>query len=311
MVLKEGYSPSIETRIAGIEIKTPVGNASGVLGWSVSDARSVEAARGGFFTAKSVTYTPRRGYPRPHLARAKHNGLVNAVGLANPGFRDAAALLSEAVKAVSIPVIASIAGGSPEEWVEMAGVLEDAGVQALELNLSCPHFSGGGLELGQDPSAVGAVVGSVASTVSIPVLAKLGVSDRIVESASKALDAGASGLTLINSVRAMKIDIYSKKPVLGNTVGGLSGGAIHPIAVRAVYDVYRETGADIFGVGGVEGWEDAVEMILAGAKAVQVGAAIITNGINVISNIVWGLERYLWVEGYRSVMDIVGAAHRR
>ncbi|WP_148706317.1 dihydroorotate dehydrogenase [Aeropyrum camini] len=301
--------PEISISVAGIRLEWPVGNASGVLGWEPAEARLVEESGGGFFVAKSVTYRPRKGYPQPRLYPAS-GGIVNAVGLANPGFREAAQLLAEAVKRVSIPVIASIAAGGPEEWVEIASTLEDSGVAAVELNLSCPHFEGGGLELGQDPAAVARVVSSVASTLRIPVIAKLGFSDKLVEAASKALGSGARGLTLINSVRAMKIDIYSKKPVLGNRVGGLSGRPIHPIAVRAVYEVYRETGADIFAAGGVEGWEEAVEFHLAGAKAVQVGSAIVARGPQVLRRIVDGVRRYLWIEGFRSLEEIVGYAHR-
>ncbi len=292
-----------------MELRSPVANASGVLGWSPGDARLVEEHGGGAFVAKSVTLEPRRGYRGPRIVRARY-GLVNAVGLANPGLEGALELLRAAVRVSGIPVIGSIAAGSPEEWAGAASRLEEAGVAAIELNLSCPHFKGGGLELGQDPAAVARVVEASASTVRVPVIAKLGYSDRLVESASKALEAGASGLTLINSLRAMKIDVYTRKPVLGNVVGGLSGPAIHPIAVRAVYEVYRETGAEIFGVGGVESWEDALELILAGAKAVQVGAAIITRGPRVIGEIAMGIERYLWVEGYSSPEELVGAAHK-
>ncbi|GBF08370.1 putative dihydroorotate dehydrogenase A [Aeropyrum pernix] len=301
--------PELSISIAGLRLQRPVGNASGILGWEPREAKLVEEGGGGFFVAKSVTYQPRKGYPQPHLYPAA-GGIVNAVGLANPGFREASNMLAKTVKEASIPVIASIAGGAPGEWVEMASTLEEAGVSAVELNLSCPHFAGGGLELGQDPAAVASVVSAVASTLRIPVIAKLGYSDRLVDAASKALEAGARGLTLINSVRAMKIDVYAKKPVLGNRVGGLSGKPIHPIAVRAVYEVYGETRADIFAAGGVEGWEDAVEFYLAGAKAVQVGAAFIAIGPHVLRSIVEGVRRYLWVEGFRSLQDIVGYAHR-
>jgi dihydroorotate dehydrogenase (NAD+) catalytic subunit len=238
-------------------------------------------------------------------------GYVNAVGLANPGVEEASSMLREAVRAATIPVIASVAAGNPGEWADAVAKLVEAGVAAIELNLSCPHFEGGGIELGQDPSAVYRVVREAAGAAGrVPVIAKLGVSDRLVEAASRALEAGARGLTLINSVRAMKIDVYTARPVLSNRVGGLSGPAIHPIAVRAVYEVYRETGADIFGVGGVETWEDAAELMMAGARAVQVGAAIVEKGPRVLGEIAEGLRRFLWIQGYRSVEEIVGAAAR-
>ena len=302
--------PRLGVEVAGIRLRSFVANASGVLGWSREDAEKVERAGGGAFVAKTVTPEPRVGYPWPRLYPAGM-GIVNAVGLANPGVDEAARLLREAVESSGIPVIASLAATEPREWVEAAAKLEEAGVAGLELNLSCPHFKGGGIELGSDPRAVGQVVSAVASTVRVPVIAKLGLSDRLVEAAAKALEAGARGLTLINSVRAMKIDVYAKRPVLGNVRGGLSGRAIHPIAVRAVYDVYAETQADIFGVGGVYTWEDAVELVLAGAKAVQVGSAIVERGPGVIREILEGVERYLWVEGVPSIGDLVGLAHKR
>ncbi len=291
-------------------MRVPVANASGVFGWSLEEALLVERSGGGAFVAKSVTPRPRSGYPPPRMAPARA-GLVNAVGLANPGVEEAARMLSEASRGSGIPVIASVAAGPPGEWAESVSRLAEAGVAAVELNLSCPHFEGGGLEIGQDPSAVYRVVREAAGAAGgVPVIAKLGLSDRLVDSASRALEAGARGLTLINSVRAMRIDVYTGRPALSNVYGGLSGPAIHPIAVRAVYDVYRETGADIFGVGGVYTWEDAAELMMAGAKAVQVGSAIIERGPRVLAEIAQGLQRYLWVQGYKSVEEIIGIAQK-
>ena len=142
-------------------------------------------------------------------------------------------------------------------------------------------------------------------------MAKLGLVDRLVEAAGKALEAGARGLVLINTLRAMVIDVYAMRPVLGNSVGGLSGPAIHPVAVRAVYEVYREHSCDIIGVGGVEDWRSAAELILAGARAVQVGTAIVTRGEQIIGEIVKGLEDYLNEVGVNSLEELVGAAHKR
>jgi dihydroorotate dehydrogenase (NAD+) catalytic subunit len=238
-------------------------------------------------------------------------GFVNAVGLANPGAREASKLVRLIKDSLGgAPVIASAAGSSVEEFLEVSALLEDGGADAVELNLSCPHFRGGGIELGQDPNLVGETVKNVAGSLKVPVIAKLGLSDRLVDSAVKALGGGARALTLINSVKAIKIDVYTKKPVLSNKVGGLSGPAIHPIAVRAVYDVYRETGADIIGVGGVRDWETAVELILAGARAVQVGAMLLEKGELIVAEIIRGIEKYLWVEGIQSVRDLVGLAHK-
>jgi len=300
----------LEVEVAGLRLKSPVMNASGVLEWDVLQARRLVDAGAGAVVLKSTTREPRRGYAWPRMVRV-FGGFVNAVGLANPGAREASRLVRVIKEGLGeTPVIASAAGSTIDEFVEVSALLEDGGADAVELNLSCPHFKGGGIELGQDPQLVYETVRSVAGSLKVPVIAKLGLSDRLVESASKALEAGAKALTLINSVKAMKIDVYTKKPVLSNKVGGLSGPAIHPIAVRAVYEVYRETKAEIIGVGGVRDWETAVELILAGARAVQVGAMIIEKGELIVTEILRGIEKYLWVEGIQSVRDLIGLAHR-
>ena len=300
----------LEVEVAGLRLKSPVMNASGVLEWDVLQAKRLVDAGAGAVVLKSTTREPRRGYAWPRMVRV-FGGFVNAVGLANPGAREASRLVRVIKESLGdTPVIASAAGSTIDEFVEVSALLEDGGADAVELNLSCPHFKGGGIELGQDPQLVYETVRSVAGSLKVPVIAKLGLSDRLVESASKALEAGAKALTLINSVKAMKIDVYTKKPVLSNKVGGLSGPAIHPIAVRAVYEVYRETKAEIIGVGGVRDWETAVELILAGARAVQVGAMIIEKGELIVTEILRGIEKYLWVEGIQSVRDLIGLAHR-
>lgn len=300
----------LEVEVGGLRFKSPVMNASGVLEWDPIQARRLIDAGAGAVVLKSTTREPRRGYYWPRMVRV-FGGFVNAVGLANPGAREASKLVRLIKDSLGgAPVIASAAGSSVEEFLEVSALLEDGGADAVELNLSCPHFRGGGIDLGQDPNLVGETVKNVAGSLKVPVIAKLGLSDRLVDSAVKALGGGARALTLINSVKAIKIDVYTKKPVLSNKVGGLSGPAIHPIAVRAVYDVYRETGADIIGVGGVRDWETAVELILAGARAVQVGAMLLEKGELIVAEIIRGIEKYLWVEGIQSVRDLVGLAHK-
>ena len=299
---------SLNIDVAGIELKHPVMNASGVLGSSYNDIAIL--ARAGFaaFVTKSFTREKREGYTTPIAVPIDETfSLLNAVGLENPGLEGLAALL-DACRVFGRPIIVSIAGSTAEEFAEIATVAEEHGAAAVELNLSCPHARGRGLEIGTSPSTVREVVGVVASTVSIPVIAKLGFVDKLVEVSSAALEAGARALTLINSVKAMKIDIYAAKPVLGNKVGGLSGKAIHPIAVRAVYEVYKELHPDIIGVGGVFSWEDAIELMMAGARAIQIGTAIIYYGPSIVGKIVEGMREFLEQQGFKSIKEVVGYA---
>ncbi|MCX8196339.1 MAG: dihydroorotate dehydrogenase PyrD [Acidilobaceae archaeon] len=300
----------MQISVGGLLLRTPLANASGVLEWSAEAVEKMVSAGAGAVVLKTTTKEYRVGYNRPRVVKVP-GGWIVAVGLANPGAEQVSRMVGELKKAArGVPVIGSVAGTSVREFVEVAAKLEEGGADALELNLSCPHFKGGGLEMGQDPATSYEIVNSVASVVKVPVIAKLGLSDKVVEVAVKSLEGGAKALSLINTIRSMKIDVYSKKPVLGYKYGGLGGEAIHPIAVRVIYDVYKETRADIFGVGGVRDWESALELMLAGAKAVQVGSALMDRGEIVISEILRGLEKFLWAEGFESVEEVVGLAHR-
>ncbi|ADM28207.1 dihydroorotate oxidase B, catalytic subunit [Ignisphaera aggregans DSM 17230] len=299
---------SLETIVAGIVLKHPIMNASGILGeYREHIAR---LARYGFsaIVTKTITPSPRKGYEPPIIVELPNGGLLNAVGLANPGKGIVYDLVNEARK-YSLPIIISIGGSSEREFIEVASLADEFGANGIELNLSCPHAKGYGIEIGADPSSVYSIVKEVSSVVKIPIIAKLGLCDRVVESSIKALSGGARALTLINTVKAMAIDVYTMKPILSNIFGGLSGPPIHPIAVRIVYEVYRETEADIIGCGGVDSWESAAEFFLAGAKAVQIGTAIYRDE-NIVNNIVQGLQQWLYEIGAKSIRDIVGAAHK-
>jgi dihydroorotate dehydrogenase (NAD+) catalytic subunit len=298
----------LSVRVVGLQLSHPVMNASGILGSDPDSVKLLREAGVSCIVSKSFTVERREGYPTPIAVPLKY-GMLNAVGLANPGIDGIAPLVAK-VKEYGLPIIVNIAGRNEEEFARLAVAAEEAGADAIELNLSCPHAKGMGREIGVEPKLVRSVVSAAASTVRIPVIAKLGYVDRLIESASAALEAGARGLTLINTLPAMIIDVYSMRPILGNKVGGLSGPAIHPVAVRAVYEVYRELKAEIIGVGGVEDWKTAAELILAGAKAVQVGTALITRGLGVVRDIVEGLRRYVREIGAKSLEDLVGAAHK-
>jgi dihydroorotate dehydrogenase (NAD+) catalytic subunit len=299
----------LEVEVAGLRLRNPTVLASGVLGVSASLAKRVEEAGAGAFTTKTVTREPRRGYMNPTFVVLEH-GYLNAVGLANPGIEHFCQELREMRESLSIPVILSVGGGSAEELVEVARRGVECGAQAVELNVSCPHVRGMGVELGHRADEVAGAVGEI-RRLGVPVLVKLSVHHDYLRLAEACLDAGASGFTAINTVRGMAIDIYARKPVLSNVYGGYSGPAIRPIAVRVVYELYEAfPGVPIIGVGGVDGWEAALELILAGASAVGVGSAIAEKDLAIFEEIVRGLKEYMEREGFSSIKELVGLAHR-
>jgi len=299
----------LEVEVAGLRLRNPTVLASGVLGVSASLAKRVEEAGAGAFTTKTVTREPRRGYMNPTFVVLEH-GYLNAVGLANPGIEHFCQELREMRESLSIPVILSVGGGSAEELVEVARRGVECGAQAVELNVSCPHVRGMGVELGHRADEVAGAVGEI-RRLGVPVLVKLSVHHDYIRLAEACLDSGASGFTAINTVRGMAIDIYARKPVLSNVYGGYSGPAIRPIAVRVVYELYEAfPGVPIIGVGGVDGWEAALELILAGASAVGVGSAIAEKDLAIFEEIVRGLKEYMEREGFSSIKELVGLAHR-
>ena len=299
----------LEVEVAGLRLRNPTVLASGVLGVSASLAKRVEEAGAGAFTTKTVTREPRRGYMNPTFVVLEH-GYLNAVGLANPGIEHFCQELREMRESLSIPVILSVGGGSAEELVEVARRGVECGAQAVELNVSCPHVRGMGVELGHRADEVAGAVGEI-RRLGVPVLVKLSVHHDYLRLAEACLDAGASGFTAINTVRGMAINIYARKPVLSNVYGGYSGPAIRPIAVRVVYELYEAfPGVPIIGVGGVDGWEAALELILAGASAVGVGSAIAEKDLAIFEEIVRGLKEYMEREGFSSIKELVGLAHR-
>jgi len=264
----------ISVSAGGVKLKNPTILASGILGSTGASLRRIAKCGAGAVVTKSIGVEEREGYAGPNLIRLEH-GFLNALGLAKKG---------------GVPVIASIFGKNKEEFVEVAeGLSRDA--DALELNLSCPHARGYGADIGCDAPLVGKIVKDVKKAVSIPVWVKLTLHSDITLVGRTAARAGADALVAINTVRATAIDIESGYPMLGNKVGGLSGAAIKPIALRCVYDLYP-VGIPIIGVGGVSSWQDAVEFILAGASAVQIGSAVYDN-IKIFSEVSKGITKYL------------------
>lgn len=285
-------------------------NASGILG--ATPEHMVRLASYGLAAIVTKTFTekPREGYGPPIILKLRNCGYINAVGLANPGIE----LLPQVVKKgkeLGLVIVVSVGGSSLEEFVKVSSVALDSGTDMLELNLGCPHTKGYGLDIGSDPTNIYEVVKAVSSLSSVPVIAKLGLSDSYIKSSGKALEGGAKALTLINTVRAMVIDVYSAKPILSNVFGGMSGPPIHPIAVKVVYDVYREYRPDVVGVGGITDWISAAELILAGARALQIGSALSTKPKELVDSILEGLRRWVDELGYTRIRDLVGLAHKR
>jgi dihydroorotate dehydrogenase (NAD+) catalytic subunit len=295
------------TEIVGLKLRNPTMLASGFLGLSGKTLKRVVQAGAGAIVTKSSALRPRNGNPGPTIVEVP-GGLLNAIGLASPGITAMKDEIDDA-KRTGVPIIVSIFGFSASEYSSSARIAEKLGADAVELNISCPHVSGVG-EIGQDRTAVARVTRSVKRAVEIPVLVKLSPNvASIVDIGRAAQNAGADAVTAINTLRAMSIDIYTRLPVLSSKVGGLSGPAIRPVAVRCVYELAARLKIPIIGVGGITCWEDAVEFLLAGASAIQIGTAILWQNLRIFSAVVEGLSAYMKQNGFASVSDLVGEAH--
>ncbi|KYH36738.1 MAG: dihydroorotate dehydrogenase [Candidatus Bathyarchaeota archaeon B23] len=294
--------------LAGLRLRNPTMNAAGVLGLTAGLLRRVYEEGAGAVVTKSLGLKPRMGHPNPTVVYVEA-GLINAMGLPNPGVEYFLGELGR-LKAEGIPVIASFFGETLEEFVEVASRLSEGGVDALELNCSCPNVEGVGL-LGSDPGAVERVTEAVKGCVDVPLFVKLSpnVSD-IAQVARAAEQGGADGLTAVNTLRAVAIDVETRRPILSNVTGGLSGPALKPVALRCVWEAAEEVEIPIIGCGGISNWRDAVEYLLCGASAIQVGTAVMSRGLGVFREIDEGLRRYLEANGFKEVSEIVGLAHK-
>jgi len=296
--------------LAGLRLDNPTMLASGILGYTADTMETLEKNGAGAIVSKSIGLKPRRGYANPTVVQVS-GGLINAVGLPNPGISRFVGEIHHAKQVLNVPFVVSIYGFSAEEYAEVAGKAADAGADAVELNVSCPHVKETGSEIGQNPRILANVVQKVKAAVKVPVFVKLSPNvTSLVEIGEAAVKAGADGLTATNTVRAIAIDVETKMPILGNKAGGLSGPAVKPIGLRSVYDLYERVKVPIIGCGGVTNWQDAVEYLLAGATAVQVGTAIAIEGTAVFRAISHGVSSFLERKGYRRVKDLVGLAHR-
>ena len=270
----------------------------------------VSRAGAGAVVSKSFNRKGREGYRNPSFIEVQ-SGFLNALGIPNPGMEE----MREEVEVASkqgVQVIASVFGFDAEEFAEAAVMGERGGAIAVELNVSCPHVKELGVEIGQRPKVVAEVTQAVKNRVHIPVFVKLSpnVTD-ITEVARAAESAGADAVTAINTVLGTAVDVDSGLPILGGVLGGLSGPAIHPVALRAVYQIRQAVRIPVIGVGGIEDWKGAVQMMMAGASAVQIGSAITSKGLDVFREVTTGIGKFLERKGYSSVREILSMASTR
>lgn len=295
----------LSVSLCGITLKNPIIPASGTFGFGRDLARYYDIAALGAVATKGLTLAPRAGNPAPRIAETP-SGILNAVGLQNPGVeafleRELPWLLQQGVV-----VIANIAGGTTAEYRELARRLDDSGAAMLELNISCPNVHAGGRVFGADPQSVAEVTAAVRRQTNKPLMVKLSpnVAD-IAEAARAAESAGADALSLINTLTGMAVDVKTRRPILANQTGGLSGPAVRPVALRMCHQAARAVKIPVVGMGGVESGEDAAAFLLVGCAAVQVGTANLRDPL-ACPRILAELEHYMKEQGVERVGDLVG-----
>ncbi len=300
---------NISVNLSGIELTNPIIAASGVIGYGYEFADNFDINVLGSLSFKGTTVSPRFGNPTPRIAETD-SGMLNSVGLQNPGLDDVLSTeLPKLFEAYKKPVIANISGFAIEEFVSLAEAfdkVEQIGI--IELNISCPNVHKGGLAFGSDPKQAAIVTEAVKKVTSKPLYVKLSPNVASIADIAKSCEsAGADGLSLINTLLGMRIDYRTGRPILANKMGGMSGPAIFPLAVRMIYEVAMATNLPIIGIGGVDSPQKVLEMMSAGATAVQIGAAYLTNP-NIFTEIVDGLPDALAKTGCEDINDIIGRA---
>lgn len=297
----------LSVEFAGLRLRNPTMLASGILGISYEVLRRVYESGAGAVVSKSISIEPMEGYVNPTVVPLEC-GYINAVGLSNPGVDFFA---KEIGGNDNVPIIVNLVGSREEDFALMVKKFDPLKILGYELNLSCPHVAKLGLEVGDDPELVSRIVKTMKSNTRKPVIVKVGLgSSDIIEVARIARDAGADAITAINTIRAMAIDTETGMPLLSNKIGGLSGMAIKPVAVRCVYEISKDVGLPVIGCGGISGWEDAVEFMLAGATGLQMGSVMGSKWLGAFTSITKGLQRYLEKKGMKSVRELVGLAQK-
>ena len=299
---------SLITSVGPIPLERPVMLASGILGISLDVFNRLHRSGAGAVVTKSLSKEPWEGYPNPTIFSVKGGGWINAVGLSNPGAPNFAKMI-ESNK--DVPIIVSLVGSIPEDFEFMIKEFSNCKVLGFELNLSCPHVAKVGLEVGDDPELVKKIVSAAKKSTHVPIIAKVGLgTTNYLETVGTAIDSGIDAITAINTIRAMAIDVETKRPILSNKFGGLSGTPIKPIALRCVYEISSKYDIPIIGCGGISSWEDAVEFFLAGASAIQIGSAVGDKWVDVFNEINNGILQYMEKNGISKIEEMVGLAKK-
>jgi len=298
--------PIMEVNVGGLELKNPIMTASGTFGYGEEYSPYVDLNRLGALIVKGLSLEPKEGNPPPRIIETTV-GMLNAVGLENVGIR---AFIEEKLpflRQFDVPVIVNVFGETIEEYTKVAEILSDVeGIAGLEINISCPNVKAGGIEFGADPNLAYEVTHSVKSVTHIPVIVKLtpNVTD-ITSIAKRVEEAGADAISLINTLKGMSVDIEKRVPHLENITGGLSGPGIKPVALRMVWEVTREVSIPVIGIGGIMNAQDALEFLIVGAKAVQIGTANFVNP-RATMDILEGIEQYMGGNGISDINDLIG-----
>ena len=296
---------NLKINIAGVEFKNPVIAASGTFGSGKEYSEYFDLSKLGGIVAKGVSHEPWDGNRPPRVAET-YGGMLNAIGLQNPGAKYFIENDLPFLRRFDTRVIVNLCGKTTEEYVQVAKDFAGVGIDMFELNISCPNISHGGMAFGTDEKMAGEVVAKVKECLKAPLMVKLSPNVTDIAAIARACErAGADAISLINTVMGLKIDIFRRKPVLANKFGGLSGPAIKPIAVRMVYQVAKAVSIPVVGMGGIFTWEDAIEFIMAGASALQVGTANFTNPLATL-NILKGIESFMDSQNISDPSEIRG-----
>ncbi|WP_040197889.1 dihydroorotate dehydrogenase [Candidatus Soleaferrea massiliensis] len=295
----------LSVNIAGVPFKNPIITASGCFGFGKEYEKLYPLSKLGGISLKGTTLEERAGNPAPRIAETPA-GMLNSVGLQNPGIDHFLKYDLPYLKDKDTVLIANIAGHSVEDYCEVAEKVSDSDIDMVELNISCPNVKSGGLAFGVSCQSAGSIVKAVRSRCKKPLIVKLSPNVTDITEIARAVEAeGADSVSLINTLLGMRIDIQTRRPVLKNNVGGLSGPAVFPVAVRMVWQVKQAVGIPVIGMGGIATWKDAVEMMMAGADAIQIGAALFSDAYTPLK-VAEGMNAWLDEQGIRHVSEIVG-----